>query len=101
MALEPTPTTLWELAAEEVARKVRTREVSAVEVTEAALARAAAVEPLLSAYLALYPEEARADPGRYIAAHKAAHVQDIRSDLHISDQALERLGIAAAPKPPG
>jgi aspartyl-tRNA(Asn)/glutamyl-tRNA(Gln) amidotransferase subunit A len=54
-----TPET-WELSAEEVARKVRAREVSAAEVTEAALARTERVEPLLSAYLALYPEEARA-----------------------------------------
>jgi aspartyl-tRNA(Asn)/glutamyl-tRNA(Gln) amidotransferase subunit A len=51
---------LWELSAEEMAGKVRSREVSAVSITEAALARTGRIEPLLSAYLALYPEEARA-----------------------------------------
>ncbi|HTQ81213.1 MAG TPA: amidase family protein, partial [Thermoanaerobaculia bacterium] len=50
---------LWELSAAEVARRVRSREVSAAEVTEAALTRTERVEPLLSAYLALYPEAAR------------------------------------------
>jgi aspartyl-tRNA(Asn)/glutamyl-tRNA(Gln) amidotransferase subunit A len=51
---------LWELSAEEVARQVRSGEVSAVSVTEAALVRTGRIEPLLSAYLALYPEGARA-----------------------------------------
>jgi aspartyl-tRNA(Asn)/glutamyl-tRNA(Gln) amidotransferase subunit A len=50
---------LWELSVEEVARRVRSREVSAVEVTEAALARTAQVEPLISAYLEVFTEEAR------------------------------------------
>jgi aspartyl-tRNA(Asn)/glutamyl-tRNA(Gln) amidotransferase subunit A len=49
---------LWELSAEETARRVRSREVSAVEVLSAVLARTARVEPLVGAYLALYPEEA-------------------------------------------
>src|SRR5262249_58199273 len=49
----------WERAAEGVARRVRARELSAVAVPEAALARTARVEPLLQAYLALYPELAR------------------------------------------
>src|SRR6185295_4438465 len=38
---------------------VSAREVSASEVVESALARTARVEPLISAYLALYPERAR------------------------------------------
>ena len=62
---------LWELTAEETARRVRAREVSAAEVVEAALARTAAVEPLIDAYLALYEDEARrraADLDRRIAA---------------------------------
>ncbi|HSK77051.1 MAG TPA: Asp-tRNA(Asn)/Glu-tRNA(Gln) amidotransferase subunit GatA [Thermoanaerobaculia bacterium] len=50
---------LWERTAEETARSVRAREVSAAEVTEAALARTARVEPLIAAYLDLF-EEARA-----------------------------------------
>ncbi|HZF09470.1 MAG TPA: Asp-tRNA(Asn)/Glu-tRNA(Gln) amidotransferase subunit GatA [Thermoanaerobaculia bacterium] len=54
------PNELWELPAEEVARQVRAGERSAVAVTEAALARTARVEPLLAAYLALYPDAARA-----------------------------------------
>ncbi len=54
------PSNLWELSAEEMAGKVRAGEVSAVAITEAALARTGWIEPLLSAYLALYPKEARA-----------------------------------------
>src|SRR5215210_2047289 len=50
---------LWELSVEEVARRVRSREVPAVEVTEAALARTAQVEPLISAYLEVFEDEAR------------------------------------------
>src|SRR6202035_3128533 len=62
---------LWELSAEETARRVRSREISAVEVAEAALARTAAVEPLIAAYLAVYDERAReraAEIDRRIAA---------------------------------
>ena len=51
---------LWELPAEEIARSVRAREVSAAEVTEASLARTARVEPLIAAYLDLFEDEARA-----------------------------------------
>jgi aspartyl-tRNA(Asn)/glutamyl-tRNA(Gln) amidotransferase subunit A len=51
---------IWELSVEETARRVRSREVSAAEVVEAAFARTAAVEPLIDAYLALYENEARA-----------------------------------------
>jgi aspartyl-tRNA(Asn)/glutamyl-tRNA(Gln) amidotransferase subunit A len=51
---------LWELSAEEIARRVGAREVSAVEVTEAALARTAQVEPLIAAYLEIFDKEARA-----------------------------------------
>ena len=50
---------LWELTVEETARRVRAREVSASEVLEAALARTAQVEPLISAYLELFETEAR------------------------------------------
>ena len=50
---------MWELSVEDVARRVRSREVSAVEVTEAALARTAQVEPLISAYLEVFEAEAR------------------------------------------
>jgi len=50
---------LWELSAEETARRVRAREVSAVEVLASALARTARVEPLVGAFLGLYPEAAR------------------------------------------
>jgi aspartyl-tRNA(Asn)/glutamyl-tRNA(Gln) amidotransferase subunit A len=51
---------LWELAAEEIARRVRRREVSAAEVLESCLARTARVEPLVAAYLELFEDEARA-----------------------------------------
>jgi aspartyl-tRNA(Asn)/glutamyl-tRNA(Gln) amidotransferase subunit A len=54
------PPELWDLPAEEVARRVGSREVSAVEVTDAALERTARVEPLIGAYLELFQEEARA-----------------------------------------
>jgi aspartyl-tRNA(Asn)/glutamyl-tRNA(Gln) amidotransferase subunit A len=62
---------LWELSVEEVARRVRSREVSAAEVTEAALARTAEVEPLIAAYLEIFADEARqraAEIDRRIAA---------------------------------
>jgi aspartyl-tRNA(Asn)/glutamyl-tRNA(Gln) amidotransferase subunit A len=51
---------LWELSVEEVARRVRAREVRAGEVLESALARTAQVEPLVHAYLELFESEARA-----------------------------------------
>ncbi len=51
---------LWELPAEEIARRVRGGEFSAAAVVEAALARTARVEPLVQAYLALYEDDARA-----------------------------------------
>ncbi|HEX7180809.1 MAG TPA: Asp-tRNA(Asn)/Glu-tRNA(Gln) amidotransferase subunit GatA [Thermoanaerobaculia bacterium] len=62
---------IWELSVEEVARRVRSRELSAVAVTEAALARTARVEPLISAYLEVFESQAReraADLDRRIAA---------------------------------
>jgi aspartyl-tRNA(Asn)/glutamyl-tRNA(Gln) amidotransferase subunit A len=51
---------IWELSAEEVARRVRSRELSAAEVTAATLARTERVEPLISAYLEIYADAARA-----------------------------------------
>jgi aspartyl-tRNA(Asn)/glutamyl-tRNA(Gln) amidotransferase subunit A len=51
---------LWELSAEELARRIRGREVSAVEALESALARTAQVEPLIRAYLEVFEESARA-----------------------------------------
>ncbi|HSS77366.1 MAG TPA: amidase family protein [Thermoanaerobaculia bacterium] len=50
---------LWELAVEEIARRVRAREVSASEVLESCLARTARVEPLIAAYLEIFEDEAR------------------------------------------
>ena len=51
---------LWELSAEEIASRVRGRELSAVEVLESCLARTARVEPLIGAYLEIFEAEARA-----------------------------------------
>src|SRR3954470_12694513 len=51
---------LWELSVEEVAGRVRAREVSAVEVLESCLARTAHVEPLIGAYLEIFANESRA-----------------------------------------
>jgi amidase len=48
---------LWRLTASDVARRVRTREVSAAEVAESALARLAAVNPPLNAVVEHRPEE--------------------------------------------
>jgi len=62
---------LWELGAEEIARRVRAREVSAAEVLASCLARTARVEPLIAAYLELFEDGARAraaDVDRQIAA---------------------------------
>ncbi len=50
---------LWELSAEETARRVRSREISAVDVVESTLARTARVEPLIHAWLELFEDEAR------------------------------------------
>ncbi|HEX9671237.1 MAG TPA: amidase family protein, partial [Thermoanaerobaculia bacterium] len=50
----------WELGAEEIARRVAARELSAAEVVGSALERTARIEPLVAAYLAVYEEEARA-----------------------------------------
>ncbi|HEX4499155.1 MAG TPA: amidase family protein, partial [Thermoanaerobaculia bacterium] len=50
---------LWELAAEEIAARVRGREVSAAEVLESCLARTARVEPLVGAYLEIFETAAR------------------------------------------
>jgi aspartyl-tRNA(Asn)/glutamyl-tRNA(Gln) amidotransferase subunit A len=51
---------LWELSAEEIARRVRAREASAAEVLESCLARAARVEPLIGAFLEVFENESRA-----------------------------------------
>ena len=51
---------LWELAAEEIATRVRARELSAAEVLESCLARTARVEPLIGAYLEVFENESRA-----------------------------------------
>jgi len=50
---------LWELSVEEIAGRVRAREVTASEVLESCLARTARVEPLVSAYLEIFEDEAR------------------------------------------
>ena len=50
---------LWQLSAEETARRVRGGETTAAAVVDAALARTAEVEPSLSAYLEVYDEKAR------------------------------------------
>jgi aspartyl-tRNA(Asn)/glutamyl-tRNA(Gln) amidotransferase subunit A len=49
---------LYELTAHEAAAKLRTRELSSVELTRAYLERIAAVDPLLHAYLTVIPDEA-------------------------------------------
>src|SRR5436305_2896949 len=62
---------LWELAVEEIAGRVRAREVSASEVLESCLDRTAKVEPLVAAYLEVFEDEARdraAEIDRRIAA---------------------------------
>ena len=53
-------TPLWDLSAEEIARRVAAGETGAVEILEAALARTAEVEPAVGAYLGLWADEARA-----------------------------------------
>ena len=50
---------LWGLGAEELARRIRGREVSAADALESALARTARVEPLIQAYLELFSDAAR------------------------------------------
>ncbi|HEY3569031.1 MAG TPA: Asp-tRNA(Asn)/Glu-tRNA(Gln) amidotransferase subunit GatA [Thermoanaerobaculia bacterium] len=61
----------WELSVEEIAGRVRRREVSAAEVLESCLARTAQVEPLIGAYLEIFEAESRvraAEIDRRIAA---------------------------------
>src|ERR1700728_4565904 len=70
---EMTPPEPWELSAEEVARRVVARELTAGEVLEAALRRTAQVEPLIHAYLEIFEPEARAraaEIDRRVAAGK-------------------------------
>jgi aspartyl-tRNA(Asn)/glutamyl-tRNA(Gln) amidotransferase subunit A len=62
---------LWELPAEEIARRVRSREVAAAEVLAACRARTDRVEPLVAAYLERFEGQAREraqDLDRRIAA---------------------------------
>ncbi len=58
------PETYAELSAVEIARRVAAREATAAEVTEAALARIAATEPRLNAFIHVDAEGARAAAGR-------------------------------------
>jgi aspartyl-tRNA(Asn)/glutamyl-tRNA(Gln) amidotransferase subunit A len=51
---------LWNLSASEIARRVRSRALSAEDVTRAHLDRIAAVEPKVDAFLHLFPERALA-----------------------------------------
>lgn len=51
---------LWRLDVRALARAVAERQVSAAEVTEAALERTARLDPVLSAFVTLAPEQARA-----------------------------------------
>ncbi len=53
------PPELWPLGAEELARRVRGGEVSAVAALDSVLARSAAVEPLIGAYLEVFADAAR------------------------------------------
>jgi aspartyl-tRNA(Asn)/glutamyl-tRNA(Gln) amidotransferase subunit A len=65
------PPELWGSSAEELARRVRGREVSAAAVVESALERTARVEPLVEAWLELFVDAARArarDLDRRLAA---------------------------------
>jgi aspartyl-tRNA(Asn)/glutamyl-tRNA(Gln) amidotransferase subunit A len=55
---------LWRLGAAEIARRVAARELSAREVTDAHLARIAAVEPKVDAFLSVLSERARARADR-------------------------------------
>ena len=55
---------LWQLSAAEIARLVRDREVSAVEVTQATLDRLVAVNPAINAIVTEMPEEALAEAAR-------------------------------------
>ncbi len=62
---------LWRLTAHEAHEKLRAREISSVELTEAVLERIAAVEPRVNAYITETPEvaleQAREADGRYAA----------------------------------
>jgi aspartyl-tRNA(Asn)/glutamyl-tRNA(Gln) amidotransferase subunit A len=76
---------LWELSAEDIARRVRAGELTAAVVVDVALARTARVEPLVDAYLAIYDEEAR------------ARAADLDSTLARRREAGEPLRLAGVP----
>ena len=57
-------TELWQASAATIAARVRARETSAREETDAALARLAEVNPALNAVVQEFPEEARAEAER-------------------------------------
>ncbi|HVR10116.1 MAG TPA: Asp-tRNA(Asn)/Glu-tRNA(Gln) amidotransferase subunit GatA [Thermoanaerobaculia bacterium] len=70
---------LWELSAEELARRIRGREVTAVAALESVLDRTARVEPLIHAYLEVFEEPARAraqDIDRRLAAGSGGRAGD-------------------------
>ena len=51
-------TELWKLPAQDISRLVSTRKISATEVTQSVLERLDAVNPLINAVVAEFPEEA-------------------------------------------
>jgi aspartyl-tRNA(Asn)/glutamyl-tRNA(Gln) amidotransferase subunit A len=87
---------LWELAAEEIARRVRAREISAAEVLASCLQRTARVEPLIAAYLEIFEEEARvraAEIDRRLAAGEdpgplAGVPVALKDNMNLEDHAL-------------
>jgi len=86
---------LWDLPAEEIARWVAAREVSAVEVTDAALERTARVEPLIGAYLEIFQQEARiraAEVDRRVAAGESLALAGVpvalKDNLSLTGHAL-------------
>lgn len=51
-------TEIWEMSASEIARRVRSKEISALEVTQSHLARLSDVNPKINAVVQEFPEEA-------------------------------------------
>ncbi len=62
---------IWKLSAERISEKVRSKELSAVEVTQSALDRLADVNPRLIAVVQEFPEEALEEAGKLDARIRA------------------------------
>lgn len=81
---------LWQKSAVELASEIRTKKVSAVEVTKAFLARIKRINPTLNAYVTLHSEEALCAAGKADdAVKRGADIGPLHGvPLHVKDNLL-------------